>query len=216
MFAVWRCVAHRPNDFERGEVMLKDTQLFLSASVFLLVSTLFTFFTGVSLAQNTDNIIVTGEAARKSLAKNEITGEAAAKIAQACQDFASQHNYATVVFIIDPSGNIVHAHRMDGIRPVQFESALNKAKTALFMRTSTRQLADRIAGNVGEEVRFLMRGLYPYSGGVPVIVDNQLIGAIGVAGSDALDDDCAYAGLTSVLGSQTRQPTPPAQPPSQR
>jgi glc operon protein GlcG len=196
--------------------MLEDTWLFRSASVFLLASVMFLSLTAVTLAQNTDKIIVTGDAAKRSLAKNEITGEAAGKIAQVCQDFAAQHNYAAVIFILDPSGNIVHAHRMDGIRPVQFESALNKAKTALFMRTPTRQLADRIGSNVGEEVRFLMRGLYPYSGGVPIVVDNQLIGAIGVAGSDPLDEECAYAGLTAVLGPQARPPAPPAQPPSPR
>lgn len=196
--------------------MLNHTQLFRSTSVLLWVSLVITLLSGATWAQNPDKIIVTGDAAKRSLAKNEITGEAAAKIAQACQDFATQHNYAAVIFILDPSGNIVHAHRMDGIRPVQFESALNKAKTALFMRTSTRELADRIHGNATEEVRFLTRGLYPYSGGVPIIVDNQLIGAIGVAGSDPLDDDCAYAGLTSVLGPQARPPALPAQPPSPR
>ncbi len=191
--------------------MLSNTKRFRSASVFFAVAVAFTLLSGAALAQSTDKITVTGDAAKRALAKNEVSGEAAAKIALACQDFATQHNYAAVIFILDPSGNIVHAHRMDGIRPVQFESALNKAKTALFMRTSTHQLADRIAGNTAEEVRFLTRGLYPYAGGVPIIVDNQLVGAIGVAGSDPLDDDCAYAGLTAVLGPQARPPASPAQ-----
>jgi glc operon protein GlcG len=196
--------------------MFNDSQLLRNTSVFLLVSVAFTFLSSITLAQDSDKVIVTGDAAKRSLATNEIKGEAAEKIAQACQDFATRHNYVAVIFILDPSGNIVHAHRMDGIRPVQFESALNKAKTALFMRTSTRELAERIRGNVGEEVRFLTRGLYPYSGGVPIIVDNQLIGAIGVAGSDPLDDDCAYAGLASVLGPQARQPASPTQLPSSK
>jgi glc operon protein GlcG len=194
--------------------MFNDSQLLRNSSVFLLVSVAFTFLSSITLAQDPDKVLVTGDAAKRSLAKNEIKGEAAEKIAQACQDFANRHNYAAVIFILDPSGNIVHAHRMDGIRPVQFESALNKAKTALFMRTSTRELAERIHGNVGEEVRFLMRGLYPYSGGVPIIVDNQLIGAIGVAGSDPLDDDCASAGLASVLGPQAPSASPTQLPSS--
>ena len=196
--------------------MPNDSQWLRKAPAFAAACFALTFLSGAALAQGTDKITVTGEAARRALAKNEISGEAAAKIAQACQDFATQHNYAAVIFILDPSGNIVHAHRMDGIRPVQFESALNKAKTALFMRTTTRQLNDRVAGNTAEEVRFLTRGLYPYAGGVPIIVDNQLIGAIGVAGSDPLDDECAYAGLTAVLGPQARPPAAAAQSPSQR
>ena len=108
--------------------MLSNTKRFRSASVFFAVAVAFTLLSGAALAQSTDKITVTGDAAKRALAKNEVSGEAAAKIALACQDFATQHNYAAVIFILDPSGNIVHAHRMDGIRPVQFESALNKAE----------------------------------------------------------------------------------------
>src|ERR1700722_10305299 len=130
--------------------MLEDTWLFRGASVFLLASVMFLSLTGVTLAQNTDKIIVTGDAAKRSLAKNEITGEAAGKIAQVCQDFAAQHNYAAVIFILDPSGNIVHAHRMDGIRPVQFESALNKAKNVLFTRAPNRGVNPNNPNAVGD------------------------------------------------------------------
>ena len=68
------------------------------------------------------------------------------------------------------------------------------------MRTSTHQLANRFANNVAQQIKFAQMNMDPTSGGLPIIVNNQLIGAIGVAGSDPNDEECAYAGLTEVLG----------------
>jgi glc operon protein GlcG len=167
-----------------------------------------------------DQYTLSGEAAKKALTKDEISGDTAAKIAQVCQDFAKKHNFAAIVFILDPSGNIVHAHRMDGARPIQFDSALNKARTALFMRTSTHQLANRFANNIAQQIKFAQRNMDPTPGGLPIIVNSQLIGAIGVAGSDPLDEECANTGLTEVLGPQpplaadkSAGPPAPGQPP---
>jgi glc operon protein GlcG len=155
-----------------------------------------------SSAQSADKFTISGEAAKKALSKDEISGDTAAKIAQVCQDFAAKHNFAAIIFILDPSGNIVHSHRMDGARPIQFNSALNKARTALFMRASTHQLANRFANNIAQQIKFAQMNMDPTSGGLPIIVNNQLIGAIGVAGSDPNDEECANAGLTEVLGPQ--------------
>jgi uncharacterized protein GlcG (DUF336 family) len=54
--------------------------------------------------------------------------------------------------------------------------------------------------------------VYPVSGGLPIIVDNQMIGAIGVGGSNR-DEECAYAAVTSVVGPQPPlAPSTPAPP----
>lgn len=163
-------------------------------------------------AQSANQAVISADAAKRSLSKVEISGEAAEKIAHLCEDFATKHNYPTVIFILDPSGNIVHAHRMDGIRPVQFDGALRKAKTALFFRASTHELQNRAQNSVSEQLRFIQRDLYPYAGGLPIIQDGQIIGAIGVAGSDPMDEQCAYDALTAVVGTQPPlvKSTPPA------
>jgi len=169
-------------------------------------------------AQNATSAVISPEAAKKSLSKVEISGEAAEKIAHLCEDFATKHNYPTVIFILDPSGNIVHAHRMDGIRPVQFDGALRKAKTALFFRASTHELQNRAQNSISDQLRFMQRDLYPYAGGLPILQDGQMIGAIGVAGSDPMDEQCAYDAVTAVVGPQPplAKSVPPAgqnQPP---
>ena len=118
--------------------MARHTRLVGAACMFSLGLFTFAFLAARAAAQDPDKLMVTGEAAKKALTNGEISGDAATKIAQGCLDFAAQHNFAAVIFILDPFGDIVHAHRMDGIRPVQFQSALGKAKAALFSRAANR------------------------------------------------------------------------------
>jgi len=71
--------------------------------------------------------VISDEAAKKTMIKNEINADTAAKIAQACVDFAVKNNQAITVFILSPTGQIVHSHRMDGQVPINIETALLKA-----------------------------------------------------------------------------------------
>ena len=209
IFQEERVPARHPREYAKTEEknMIRQTGLFRKVAGFLLAIAAFALVALNASAQSADKFTLSEDAAKKALTKDEISGETAAKIAQVCQDFAAKHNFSAIIFILDPSGNIVHAHRMDGARPIQFDSALNKARTALFMRASTHQLENRFANNIPQQVKFAQRNLDPTSGGLPIIVNNQLIGAIGVAGSDPNDEDCANAGLTEVLG-----PQPPLAP----
>ena len=175
-----------------------------------LILAAMTFTLGVgnvaAQTQNIDKFVITGEAAKRALTKTEISGDTAAKIVQVCLDFAKEHNIAVSVFVLSPNGQIVHAHRMDGQTPIAIETGLKKAETALYVKDSTHVLANRAANNVGQLIRYPMLGVLPVSGGLPIVVNDQLIGAIGVGGSN-MDEECAYAGLTAVLG-----PQPPLAP----
>src|SRR5205085_11877815 len=84
--------------------------------------------------------------------------------------------------------------------------AITKARTALFYRTNTHELADRIAKNEVEQASFWLNGFHPTPGGIPIILDNQLIGVIGVTGSDPWDEEGAYTALHELLG--IRMPPP--------
>lgn len=184
-------------------------------SLLLVAAAMFVASTRVS-AQGADKFVITGEAAKKALTKSEISGVTAAKIAQVCEDFATQHSIAVSIFILSPAGSIVHAHRMDGQSPTAIDTALYKAQSALYSRVSTHELANRTTDNLGAQLRYYTRlNQFPVSGGMPIIVDNQLIGAIGVGGSN-MDEECAYAALTAVLGPQPPlAPKLPATPPAQ-
>ena len=90
---------------------------------------------------------------------------------------------------------------------------LMKAKTVLYGRASSAVIAQRFSTTEGRLIRLDLgkaEGLSYYfvPGGLPIIVDNQLIGAIGVGGGNA-DEACAYAALNKVLGPQPPLPPPP-------
>lgn len=158
--------------------------------------------TGVASAQSSvDKFVVTGDAAKKAMTRDEISADTAERITKACLDFAAQNKIAVSVFILSPSGQVVHAHRMDGQNPVNVETALWKAQTALFTHGSTHAAANRYADDITGELTRIKFNAYWVSGGLPIVVDNVLIGAIGVGGS-GLDEECANAGLTAVLGPQ--------------
>lgn len=168
---------------------------------------------GVAFAQegsNIDKFVISGAAAKKAMTR-EISADTAEKITQACVSYAKERNIAVSVFILNPTGQIVHAHRMDGQVPINVETALLKAKSVLYTRDSTHARANMVANNLSLQLRWSDIGVFPTSGGLPIVVDDQMIGAIGVGGSNQ-DEECAYAALTSVVGPQP--PLAPKTPPS--
>jgi glc operon protein GlcG len=174
----------------------------------LLTSAAFWLIAGAS-AQNIDKFVISADAAKKTLIRNEISADTAAKVTQACVDFATKNGIAVTVFILSPTGQIVHAHRMDGQVPINIETAQLKAQSVLYTRDSTHTRANQVANNVALQLRWSNLPVFPTSGGLPIIVDNQLIGAIGVGGSNR-DEECAYQALTTVVGPQP--PLAPATP----
>lgn len=153
-----------------------------------------------------DKVTLSGDAAKHALTTTEINAETAERIVNACVDYAREHNSGATIFVLSPSGDIVHSHRMDGQTPNNIDSAYRKAKTALYMRTSTREALNRWNTLEAQLVRADI-GLYLNPGGLPIIVNDQLIGAVGVGGASVGDEQCAYEALTKVLG-----PQPPLAP----
>jgi uncharacterized protein GlcG (DUF336 family) len=124
----------------------------------------------------------------------------------ACVEFGRANNASYSVFVLAPSGEIVDAHVMDGQVPIGVETAMLKAKTALYARTSSGAVAQRFGTVDGRVIRLDLgkeSGLAYYfvPGGLPIVVEDQLIGAIGVGGGN-MDEQCAHQALTKVLGPQ--------------
>jgi len=158
--------------------------------------------------------VVSNEVAARTLFKYQINAETARAIVDACVDFARTQpkgpgNYA--IFILAPNGDIIDAHVMDGVVPIGVETGLMKAKTALYARSPSRAVAERFGTVEGRLIRTDLgreSGLSYYfvPGGVPIVLENQLIGAIGIGGGN-MDEPCAYHALTKVLGIQPPPPT---------
>ena len=113
----------------------------------------------------------------------EINLDTAIKLANACVAYSREHNPtggATVV-VVGPSGNVVYAQRTDGQIPNNFDSAFQKAKMALYMRAPTRSMVNRWGSPEAALARAPLN-LYLVEGGYPIIVQDIMVGALGVGG----------------------------------
>ncbi len=154
-----------------------------------------------SSAQSIEDFTLSGDAARAALSSYEISVDTAERVAKACVAWATERNARVSIVILSPGGNIVYAYRMDGENPVNVDTAQYKAETARYYRISSHAARNRYAdtGTVSMRVK---HGKYLVIGGLPIIVDDQMIGAIGVGGFYGGDEPCAHEALTSVIGPQ--------------
>ena len=197
--------------------MMRKMQV-VGAGILVMVVA-FAFATTDVLAQGAnpvplEKVILSGDAAKRTLTKAQINAATARAIVDACVEFGRASNASYSVFVLAPSGEIVDAHVMDGQLPIGVETAMLKAKTALYARTPSSAVAQRFNTVDGRVIRLDLgrdSGLAYYfvGGGLPIVVDDQLIGAIGVGGGN-MDEQCAHQALTKVLGPQPPLPTPPA------
>jgi uncharacterized protein GlcG (DUF336 family) len=181
----------------------------------VLVSVGVLLFAGTLAAQDIDRFVISGDAAKRAKTRDEISLETARRIAEHCFQQAADRNLGTSIFVLSPSGHIVYAMRADGQTPIAVETALLKAKTALFMRGSTHAQMNAMMQSPARDARLRPLqaefDLFWNSGGLPIVVDDVLIGAIGVGGmapsAEWSDEICAHNALTDVLG-----PQPPLAP----
>ncbi len=106
-----------------------------------------------------------------------------------------------VAAIVDRGGNLVALQRDDNVGPHNISAAQRKAFTALSTKTPTRLLAERARRTPDAENLNTLGELLLLGGGVPLMFEGQVIGAIGVAGAGgaANDEGCALAAINKIL-----------------
>jgi len=164
--------------------------------------------TGVSAQSVSSEFVVSGAAAEKILDTTTINLATAERITMACERLAEERSVTISVYVIDNDGNDVYVHRMDGERWVNTATAEMKAQTALRIRGPSKERMNRVIRNPSEEWQQIELGVFSNSGGLPIVVNDQLIGAIGVGGSAPRiaegwsDEICAHKAMIEVLGPQ--------------
>jgi uncharacterized protein GlcG (DUF336 family) len=125
--------------------------------------------------------------------------ENARKIMSAAEAEAAKNNWAVVIAIIDSGGHIVMLHRRDDVQLSSIEIAQGKANTALKFKRPSKVLDDAIAGG-GGGLRFLaLKDIVPLEGGLPIVSDGKIVGAIGVSGVlSSQDSQIARTGLEAL------------------
>lgn len=128
-----------------------------------------------------------------------ISAEAAKKVAAAAVAEAKKNNWAMAVAVVDTGGYLVYFERMADTQLGSVEVSIEKAKSASLFRRPTKAFQDTLAGG-GEGLRILrLTGAIPVEGGIPIIVDGKIIGAIGASGgSSDQDGRTAQAGVAAA------------------
>jgi uncharacterized protein GlcG (DUF336 family) len=128
-----------------------------------------------------------------------ISLEAAKAPANAALAEAAKNKWTMAVAIVDTSGNLVYYAKMDNTQIASATVAIDKARSAAIYKRPTKALQDSLAAG-GTGLRILrLRDAMPVEGGIPLISDGKIIGAIGVSGdSSEHDNQCAMAGAATV------------------
>jgi len=125
--------------------------------------------------------------------------ENAKKAAAAAVTEARKNNWTMAVAVIDPGGDLVYFEKMDGTQTGSVNVAIGKARSAALYKRPTKVWQDIVAGG-GAGLRILgLEGAVPIGGGVPLVMDGKIVGAIGLSGGTAdQDDQCARAGADAL------------------
>jgi len=128
-----------------------------------------------------------------------ISLENARKVAAPALAEAVKNNWTVAVAIVDPGGNLVYYEKMDNTQLGSASVAIDKARTAALYKRPSKAFQDALAAG-GDAVRILrLQGVVPIEGGIPLVMDGKIVGAIGVSGAtSAQDAQCAKAGADTV------------------
>lgn len=128
-----------------------------------------------------------------------ITLAEAKRAAAAALEPAKANGWTVVVAIVDPGGHLVYLEKLDETQVGSVPVAEAKARSAAIYKRPTKMLQDVLARG-GDGLRVLrLEGAIPVEGGVPLLVDGKLVGALGISGgSSAEDEACAVAGAAAL------------------
>ncbi len=123
--------------------------------------------------------------------------ESARKIATAALAEARKNSWTMAVAVIDGGGDLVYFERLDGTQAGSVQVAINKARSAALFKRPTKVFEDAVAG--GRNAILRLDGAVPIEGGVPIVMDGKIVGAIGASGGTAPQDgQVARAGAESA------------------
>jgi uncharacterized protein GlcG (DUF336 family) len=129
--------------------------------------------------------------------KKVLTLDAAKKIAGAAEAEAKKRGATVVIVVVDDGGHLLLLERLDDTQVASVEVGIGKARTAAIFRRPSKVFEDQIRD--GRVAALALPGATPLQGGIPIVFEGNVIGAIGVSGNTPQEDeDIANAGAASV------------------
>jgi len=140
--------------------------------------------------------------------KKSLTIEGARMVIAAAVDFAKKNNApGGVIAVVDDGGNLMALERLDGTFAAGANISIGKARTSAIFKRPTSAFEDIIKN--GRTAMVALSDFTPLQGGIPIIVDEQVIGAVGVSGAASAkqDEELAIAGANALTSSSTSTTT---------
>lgn len=144
-----------------------------------------------------------------------INVDIARKVADAAIAEGKKNGWNVAAAVVDGDGELVFFERLDNTQSASIVIAQEKARTAAKFKRPSKAMEDALAG--GRWAVLGIPGVTPVEGGIPLVIDGKIVGALGVSGATSPQDGvCAQAGV-DTLGKQpappaAKPPTPPAPP----
>jgi glc operon protein GlcG len=133
----------------------------------------------------------------------------AKKAIAAAVDYAKKNNApGGVVAVVDEGGNLMALERLDGTFAMGATISIGKARTAVLFKKPTRFFEELI--NKGRTAMTAIDGFTPLIGGIPIIIDGQVVGGVGVSGAASAnqDEELALAGANALMGGAAKTQDP--------
>jgi glc operon protein GlcG len=144
-------------------------------------------------------MMAASQASAQTIATRNISLEAAKAVVFEAVKYARANNApGGAIAVVDNGGNLVYLERLDGTFPAAAEVSIKKANTAALFKAPSAKLENSING--GRQALITVGHTF-LQGGIPIIVDGQVIGAIGVSGAASAqqDEEIAIAGSKAAI-----------------
>src|SRR5436305_7785676 len=141
--------------------------------------------------------------------KKSLNLDGAKKAIAAAVDYAKKNNApGGVVAVVDEGGNLMALERLDGTFAMGATIPIGKARTAVLFKKPTRVFEELI--NKGRTAMTALDGFTPLIGGIPIVIDGQVVGGVGVSGAASAnqDEELALAGANALMGSAAHTEMP--------
>src|SRR5262249_17844087 len=153
------------------------------------------------------DIVIKGPMAERIHENAQMSVSVAEKVAKHCVDEAASKNMSVSVAVLDQYGTMTYYYLADGQAKGAAEYAIAQYKTHRTRRNRTQGLQNHVALNPWTAAQQFQQVNFPVAGGLPIVVDNQFLGAIGVGGMAATpptwsDEICGWNALNAIVGKQ--------------
>ncbi len=144
-------------------------------------------------------IALTGTVHAQLIDKKALSLDGAKRVAAAAEADARAKGARVVIAIVDEGGSLLLLERLDDTQVASVDVGVGKARTAAIFRRPSKAFEDQIKN--GRVAALALSGATPLQGGIPIILDGAVIGAIGVSGeTPSQDEEIAKAGADTAKG----------------